>query len=165
MKVVDIANEIYVDAGSPTSTSVAAIAFWVRGKVGDINNLLLTSFIINDEYEIVDGDGTEIPIEAVAIIKKMYKIYDYEIQIRTQMNAVLTDSILEVSDQGSSVKKINRNDVSKTFANLKGIEEAALNNLIHSYRNREAGPSQVAGDDTTPGYYPTATYPNFGRIY
>ncbi len=153
MKVVDIANEIFIEAGSPTATSVPAIAFWVRGKVGDINVLLFEDFEISDTYEIVDGGGTEIPIEAVSIIKKLYKIYDYDIQIRINMNALSTDSIIEVTDQGSSVRKVNKNEVSKTFANLKGLEEEALNRLVTSYRMRGASPVQVVGDDTIPGHY------------
>lgn len=165
MKVVDIANEIYIDSGSPTATSIPAIAFWIRGKVGEINNLLIEEFVISDAYEITRADGTEISIEAVSIIKKLYKIYDYEVQIRTHMNALLTDSVLEVSDQGSSVKRVNRNEVSKTFASLKNSETTALNKLVQDYRNRAAQPGQIVGDDTVPSYYPLSTYPRYGRVY
>lgn len=154
MKVVDIANEIYIDSGSPSSTSVPAIAFWVRGKIGDINILLFEDFHIdttNGTYEILDGNGDEIPIEAVAIIKKFYKIYDYEVSVRSNMNALASDSIIEVTDQGSSVRKVNRNEVSKTFVQLKSLEEDSLNRLISSYRMRGATPTQVVGDDTEIG--------------
>jgi hypothetical protein len=151
MKVVDIANEIYIDSGSPSSTSVPAIAFWIRGKVGEINNLLFEDFTINDALEIVDGDG-EISFEAVSIIKKLYKIYDYEISVRSNMNALASDSIIEVTDQGSSIRKVNRNEVSKTFVNLKNIEEESLQRLITSYRLRGASPQQVTGDDEVRGY-------------
>lgn len=161
MTVTEIATEIYVEIGSPTSTSVSAISTWLRAKVGDINNLLFESFELNASNEIVDGGGTAINIEAAAILKKLYKVYDYEVSIRTHMNAISTDSILEVSEQGSSVKKINRSEVSKTLAGLKKEEEISLKNLINSYRQRLAVPSQVAGDDTTNGLY----NPGVGTIY
>lgn len=154
MKVVDIATEIYIDSGSPTSTSIPAIAFWIRGKVGDINVLLFEDFhvdVIDGTYEIIDGNSTEIPIEAVAVIKKLYKIYDYEVSVRSNMNALATDSIIEVQDQGSSVRKVNRNEVSKTFVSLKNLEEESLQRLITSYRMRGASPTQVVGDDTEVG--------------
>lgn len=155
MKVVDIANEIFIEAGSPTDTSIPAIAFWIRGKVGAINNLLYESFVIDDTtLEIFKDDGSEISPEAVAIIKQMYRLYDYELQIRSNMNALSTDSILRVEDQGSSVTKVNRNEVSKTLAAIRKDEQAAFNILINAYRNRVSTPSQVAGDDTTPGFYP-----------
>jgi len=150
MKVVDIANEIYIDSGSPSSTSVPAIAFWIRGKVGEINNLLFEDFSINDALEIVDGGG-EISMQAVSIIKKLYKIYDYEVSIRSNMNALASDSILKVTDQGSSVEKVNRNEVSKTFVSLRNTEEESLQRLITAYRMRGAGPTQVVGDDTEIG--------------
>lgn len=150
MKVVDIANEIYIDSGSPTSTSVPAIAFWIRGKVGEINNLLFENFTINGNYEIVDGDA-EISIEAVSIIKKLYKIYDYEVSVRSNMNALASDSIIEVNDQGSSVRKVNRNEVSKTFVTLKNLEEESLQRLVTAYRMRGASPTQIVGDDTIIG--------------
>jgi hypothetical protein len=151
MRVVDIANEIYIDSGSPTSTSIPAIAYWIRGKVGEINNLLFEDFSINAAMEIVDGDG-EISIEAVSIIKKLYKIYDYEVSVRTNMNALAADSIIEVVDQGSSVRKVNRNEVSKTFVSLRNAEEESLNRLVTAYRSRTTAPTQVVGDDTEIGY-------------
>jgi hypothetical protein len=159
MKVVDISNEIYIDSGSPTSTSIAAIAFWIRGKVGHINNLLQENFVINDAYEIVDGGGNEISL----VIKKLYKIYDYEIQIRTHMNAITTDTVLEVEDDGSRIKKVNRNEVSKTFASLKGQEEAALKNLVSSYRQRLSTPVQITGDDIEQGRYGEIRIPDLRR--
>jgi len=152
MTVSDIANEIYVELGSPTSTSVNAISTWLRAKVGDLNNLIFENFVLTDN-EIVDSAGTQINKEAAAILKKLYKVYDYEVSIRTHMNAISTDTILEVNDQGSSVKKINRSEVSKTLAALKKEEEISLKYLIQSYCQRLSSPSQIAGDDTAQGNY------------
>lgn len=161
MKVVDIANEIYIDAGSPTNTSIPAIAYWIRGKIGTINNLLFEDFIINDGFEIVDGGGDEIPIEAVAIIKQMYRLYDYEVQIRNNMNALATDSLLEVTDNfgGAGFRRINKNEVSKTLITIRKDEINAFNNLVTAYRMRGTSPVQVAGDDTQPAWLnPFVTY-------
>lgn len=153
MKVVDIANEIFIELGSPSTTTIPTIAFWIRTKLGDINNLLFEDFILNSDYEIVDGDGVEITPEAVAIIKKLYRLYDYDVQIRTNMNSLATDSIIEVTDQGSSVRKVNRNEVSKTYATLKNAEQQALNDMVTAYRLRGSSPKQVVGDDTVIGNY------------
>lgn len=153
MQVVDIANEIFIDSGSPTSTSVPAIAFWVRGKIGELNNLTFESFVINSSYEVVDENGAEISIEAVSILKKLYKIYDYDVQIRSNMDSLSTDSIIEVTDQGSSVKKVNRNEVSKTLSTLKNGEQEALNNLLTSYKMKGSTPRQISGDDTVEGSF------------
>lgn len=154
MKVVDIAQEIFIDAGSPTSTSIPAIAFWIRGKVGSINNLLYESFSISkDTYEILGDNGEEISPEAVAVIKQMYRVYDYEVQIRSNLNSLATDSILQVEDNGSSVTRVNRNEVSKTLASIRKNEIDALENMVTAYRCRSSEPSQIAGDDTTEGVF------------
>jgi hypothetical protein len=160
MKVVDIANEIFIDAGSPTTTSIPAIAFWVRGQVGRINNLLYEDFTINETtLELTHADGTEISYEAVAVIKQLYRLYDYEVQIRTQMNALAACNILSIDDQGTSITRINRNSVSQTLSQIRRDEISMLNDLITAYRNNNpaAMPSQVAGDDTYAG--PMWDYP------
>lgn len=151
MKVVDIANEIYVEEGSPTSTSIPAIAFWIRGRVGEINNLLFENYIINTSYEIVTDGGDEITPEAVSIIKKLFKVYYYDVQIRGHMNSISLDTVLEVTDNGSTVRKINRNEVSKTLTILKKDEVLQLQQLITAYRSKGSTPSQIAGDDTVTG--------------
>ncbi len=156
MKVVDLANEIWIEMGEPSSTSVPAIAFWIRGQVGQINSLLFEDFEIQegDEYNIVDGGGTEISINAASIIKKLYLIYDYDLQIRSQMNALASDTLLSFKEaDGSSFTRTNRNEISKTLASLKKDEMAALKALISAYRANKASALQVAGDDTVPGIY------------
>ena len=47
MKIVDIADEIHRELGSPSTLSIPAIAFWVRTNVGSMNNHLNTSYEID----------------------------------------------------------------------------------------------------------------------
>jgi len=84
MKVVDIAQEIYLDLNSPSDLSIAAISFWVRANVGALNSFLFSNFAVNGTtYEIVDADNNnaEIDINAVAILKKMYMIRGFSRQL------------------------------------------------------------------------------------
>ena len=87
MKVVDIANEIYLELGSPTTTSLAAVSFWIRSNIGRLNNLINENFsILQPTYEIINtfSDNTveEININAAAILKKMYFLHHYDTLIR-----------------------------------------------------------------------------------
>jgi hypothetical protein len=157
MRVVDIAQEIWQEIGNDTSTSLAAISYWIRGKVGAINNLLFEDFSINSDYEIVDGDGSEISIDVASIIKQMYKVYDAEVQIRSNMTALSSNSVLEVEDNGSRVKLSNKNEVSKTFVSIKNAEQENLKNLITAYRIKRASPTAVFGDDYINGIYGETT--------
>jgi hypothetical protein len=152
MKVVDIADEVFRELGSPTDLAITAIAFWVRTNIGELNNLLYSNFALNSTtLEIKDECDEEVSPEAVAVLKKMYYIHNYDLEIKKNLISISTDSIIEVSDQGSSVRKINRNEVSKTLSGLRKQEIDTLNRLVAAYRMRKSEPRQVAGDDTIAG--------------
>lgn len=154
MKVVDVADEIYRELGLPTDLSMSAIAFWVRTNIGELNNLLFTTYAINStSLELIDGCDEEVTAEAVAILKKLYSIHYYDLQIKKNIVALSTDTILEVQDQGSKVKKINKNEVNKNLGILRKQEIEVMKNLVTAYRLRGAEPRQVAGDDTIAGEY------------
>jgi hypothetical protein len=142
MKVVDIANEIYLENASPSDTSIAAIAYWIRSNVGKLNTLIY-----------VDCDGAEINELAAAIIKMMYKVYRTDLDIRANLFSMQNDSVIAANDDGFSIKKINRSEVLKTLTSFKKDTVKEMYDLVHGYRSYNGAPSQVAGDDTTEGHY------------
>ena len=91
--------------------------------------------------------------EEAAILKKMYIVHYYDQQIRTTVGAASSDPVVEVASDGSRVRKINKNELSKTYLSLKKEEYHELMDLINSYKSRKASPVQVAGDDTVVGQY------------
>ena len=174
MKIVDIANEIYIDAGSPTDTSIPAIAFWIRGKMGALNVMLYEDLIIDETtQELIDtssdnGDG-QLSYAMIAIIKQLYRVYDYEVQIRNTMNALAKDAILSIEDQGTTITKINRNSVSQTLRQVRKDEMDLLQKMVSFYviGQHSAIPRQVAGDDTMGGTFndQVSLYPSYIRRY
>ena len=159
MKVVDVADEIYRELGSPSDTSVASISFWVRSNIGALNNHINTQFTINDStLEVSYTDDNDIKInlgiEESSILKKMYSIYDYDNKLRTVTGAASWDSVLEIDDAGTKIKKVNKSEIGKTLAGAKKEEVVQLNILINSYKLRESNPRQVVGDDTVEGKFP-----------
>ena len=155
MKVVDIADQIYRELDSPTDLSIPAISFWLRSNVGSLNNYLNTKFHINSNLEIENSEDAtqEIGLEEVAIIKKMYFIHDYEKKLRSVLGAASLDAVIQISDLGTSIRKVNKNEVGKTFSQVKKQEQEELNRMISAYKISAACPRQVAGDDTEQGYY------------
>ena len=162
MKVVDIADDIYRELGSPSTLSIPAIAFYVRGSVGNLNNHINTVYKLNStsleiEETVTDNSNTttttEIGIEEASILKKMYMVHFYDAKIRTNLTALDADTIVEVTDQGSSVRKVNKNEVSKTLLSIRNQEYEGLRKLISQYKISKSSPNQVAGDDTTEGFY------------
>ena len=155
MKVVDIAHEIFTELGSPSDISIPAVAFWMRSNMGSLNNLIKTDFAENSEHELehtIDEVKTEIEREEVSVLKKMYLIHYYDIQIRNAIGAGAWDSVVEISDSGSRIRKINRSEVGKTLSQIKKEEQLQLDKFVHGYISRIAKPIQVAGDDTVPGH-------------
>ena len=171
MKVVDIADEAYRELGSPTDLSIPAIAFWLRTNLGSLNNHINTSFAVNTttyevEQETTDAEGTSVTLEIAeeekSILKKLYMLHYYDSKIRSNIVSISTDSVISVTDDGSSVTKINKNEVSRVLAGIKRQEFEELKNLINQYNLNKSAPLQVAGDDTVEGFY--AVSRKFNRI-
>jgi hypothetical protein len=153
MRVVDIANEIYLENSSPSDTSIPAIAFWVRSNVGKLNSLIYETFEVYPTTLEIMKDEEEINEIAAAIIKGMYKVYRLDLDIRDTMTGMKANAVIEARDQDFSVKRINKSEVLKSLIGLKKDTLKEMMDLIHTYRSYHAAPSQVAGDDTEKGYY------------
>ena len=168
MKVVDIAQEIYFDLNSPSDLSVAALSYWLRSNVGRLNSLVFANFSINDSYEIVDGDNSneEIDINGAAILKKMYMINRYAVIIRSKLTDLGSDDVIEVKDQDTSVRRVDKNQTIKSVTAEKKQEEDELRYLINAYRAKKSAPKQVVGDDIVAGKFPEYNPSfNYSRTY
>jgi|TARA_R110000824_G_scaffold20545_5_gene77326 hypothetical protein len=156
MKVIDIAAELFEDLASPSDTSIVAITFWLRGHVGALSNYIYKNYAVNETtLEILDEDDVEIGIMEVSILKKMYEVYRWDVMIRAKLVSLDSDDLLEVTDEGSSVRKVSKNEVIKSLKDLKSKDSAEFNGLLNSYRINAGAPVQVAGDDTVQGTYPS----------
>ena len=83
----------------------------------------------------------------------MFLIHYYDREIRTNIGTAKTDTIIQVTDQGSTVKKINKNEVIKSLTSIKKQEYMEMKDLIRDYRGNQIKPRQVVGDDTFKGVY------------
>ena len=159
MKVVDIADEIHRDLGSPVNLSIPAVAFWVRTHIGELNNHIHTAYEVNDDTLEIEqskpGVTTKesVGLDESAVLKKMYMVHHYDTKIRYNIGAAEVDTVIEVSDGGSRVKKINKNEVIKSLTNLKRQEYVELQKLINGFKISKSAPRQVTGDDTIKGSY------------
>ena len=139
MKVVDIADEIFRELGEPSTLSIPAIAFWVRTNIGALNNLINSTYSLNTstlelEQTVSDDTGADVTLEIGdnerAIMKKMYMVHYYDQQIRNNITTLGTDTVISVSDDGSSVTKVNRNEINKVYHQIKRQEHQELKELI-----------------------------------
>ena len=163
MKVVDIADELFKEISEDSNYSIASISYWVRSNIGRLNSHINTFFEIKPStLEIVQSTDvkndnvlveSEIGIDEAAILKKMFLIYFYDRTIRTNIANASSDTIVQVTDQGSSVRKINKNEVIKSLSGLKKQEYTEMKELIRDYKSNQVRPRQVLGDDTVKGIH------------
>lgn len=155
MKIVDMAQEIHFELGQPSDLSVPAISYWLRNNIGILNNRINKDIIIDDNsLELVPNLGEA----EKSIYKKIYECYFYDLKIKQTLNAINADSLLEVTDGGGTVRRINRNETSKIYLEAKKQAFSELDMMIHDYNINDVGPLQVAGDDTVAGSYITDKY-------
>tara|TARA_R100000005_G_C4997623_1_gene204315 strand:+ start:229 stop:747 length:519 start_codon:yes stop_codon:yes gene_type:complete len=157
MKIVDIADQVFQELGEPSTLSIPAISYWLRANVGRLNSAINTSYSVSETtYEIhqkINDKETTISIDAAAILKKMYIVYYYDVQIRANVTGVETDAVVEVSSDGMRVRKTSKTEIIRHLTTLKRLEDEELNRMINFYKTNQAAPRQVAGDDTQAGYF------------
>ena len=150
-----MAQEIYFELGHPSDLSVPAISYWLRNNIGILNNKLNKDIVINDTTLELDPNLGE---AEKAIYKKIYECYFYDLKIKQTLNSINSDSLLEVTDGGGTVRRINRNETSKIYLEAKKTALNELTMMISDYNINDVGPLQVAGDDTVAGSYITDKY-------
>jgi hypothetical protein len=150
-KIVDVADEVYRELGEPSDISIASVAYWLRTNIGKLNVLLGKPYLISDtNLEIYSSDETKDPfgINEKTIFKKIYTVYYYERLFRNALGAASTDSTIEIDQNGFRAKRVNKNELAKTYSDLKKQSDEALKMLLDKYELNAVTPLQVAGDDT-----------------
>jgi len=150
-KIVDVADEIYRELGEPSDLSIASIAFWLRTNIGDLNILINKKYYITEdtlEIGILEDSGDEFKDIEKSIFKMIYSMHYYERLFRNALGAASTDSTIEIDQNGFRAKRVNKNELAKTYSDLRKQIADELQVLTKNYNLNEARPLQVAGDDT-----------------
>ena len=127
--VTSIAQEIYEEMGEPDDFSIAAIAAWVRRNIGGLNNSLNVSFSIDDTTLEIAPNLTD---TEKYIFKKMYYIYFFDIKIKSTGSLAINDYV-SIKDDIGVVQKLNKNEVLKSFYNIRQQEYKELKDSIYKY--------------------------------
>ncbi len=147
MTIYIIADETYRELGSPATISIPSIGFWLRNHIGDLNMLTKSSYeISSDSVSIIPELGED----EKCILKHLFNIYYYKNLAAQFLGAASQDVVSEVSSDGATVRMVSKNELSKTYIQLKRDEELALKELIKGYNSKGVSPLQVTGDDVIP---------------
>lgn len=171
VKIIDIADELYREMGEPNDLSLSSIAFWLRTNLGDLNITINKDFILTEtDLEIESPSGEIFGLTEKSIFKMLFSIHYYERLLRNALGAASTDSVIEINQNGFSARKINKNELAKTYVQLRKQIYEELMELTKNYNLNEGKPLQVAGDDTVEGFdrpysYGTTYIRNFDNPY
>lgn len=156
----EIALEIYSgDLYLPTDVTTGNISYWLRTNIGSLNSLTNNSFAAISSgagsITYADSNGSTVAMseDEKVIFKKMYLVHYYDKQLRSNLGAAGTETVLEVSDAGTKVRRVNKTEVSKAWLQVRKDESTTLKDLVSAYKIAKAVPLQVTGDDVTEGVY------------
>lgn len=133
-----LASGIWDDINQPTAISVQYISGWLvsDANLGKLNNA------INGCYSGVSGCiSPVISGDEQAIYKDIYLISYYARQAMSFLGAAGVDSWLEIRDDSSSVKRQNKNELSKSFIALQKQTQEDLRDKIFAYERNRALPA------------------------
>jgi homoserine dehydrogenase len=158
--VNDIANEIFIELNSPQDVTSSAIAYWLKTHIGDLNILINKNYTVNQNTSEISSSNPNEKFGFLekSIFKMVYMIHYYERLFRNALGAASVDSVVSVTDDGSTVVKINKNEIAKNYAQLRKQINEELLTLTKNYNLNETKPIQVAGDDIIQGSYSSRGY-------
>jgi hypothetical protein len=151
-----VAN-VYYDLGEPSDYTPARLTAWFidDSNLGKLNNLIGTSFsgvAYRNNNGMITGYGVspEPNNDQLAIYKMIFDCDYLKIQSRNlaKSSATIGNDWTDLREGDSSIKKINKNEISKNFRGLAQDCKAELDKAAKMYLKYNAIPDQVAGDDT-----------------
>ena len=136
----DLANSIWVDLGSPTDLSPAAIQSKLTSAafLGKLNTLIDTCYILDDSGNIVPDLG----LEEQAIYQLMYEVDYYTGKINNTLNGYGT-AFISLQDGDSRIVKSDIVNVARLYRDQQAQLYRELGMLVGSYRSDGAQPSSV----------------------
>ena len=143
----DLANSIYVNEFDSTGVTVEAISGWLENNIGQLNNVLYTSFSGEN------GNVSGLNLEEQNIYKQMYLYHYYTKQTRNTIRGIANDTngnIISVRDGDNAITFVNKNEVSKVYRSLAQDAYDGLQSSITSYNIYNASPKQVGGIESLP---------------
>lgn len=137
----DLATSIYQTEfySNNEDNSLTIISGWLENNLGELNNLLYTSF---------SGSDPDLGNEEKAIFSELYMYHYYRRQARAALRGVVTESsnILSLQEGDSQITFTNKNEVAKSFRGLANDSMEKVKSLAQKYNSYEAAPQSVRVD-------------------
>lgn len=130
---------------------VSFVSGWLETSIGELNGLTHEDFYIDSTGGI--GTSGLYPVEK-EIFSKLYEISYYERAAREALRGViwggsgsLSDSVTMVKEGDTTIQKVSKHQVSRSFSEFAKQAKDSLQDLISQYNIQKSSPIQVAGLD------------------
>lgn len=139
MKLVDLADITYREIDTPDTLSIPNITFWLASNLPTLNILLGTSYTLdtNEESSPELGDSESV------ILKYLYLIHFYGWLVKSSLGAAGI-GFSELSDGDTTIRWVSKNEIAKSYDQLKKALENRLNQLVFAYKQDTVVPVGLA---------------------
>lgn len=128
---------------------ITYVSGWLQTHIGDLNTITHEEFYIDD----TGGIGPSgLLLEEKAIFMSLYEIDYYQRSARQSLRGVIwdsssADSITMVKEGDSTIQKVSKTSISKSFVELARDAQDRLDNLVFQYNSTKSSPISLAGED------------------
>lgn len=140
MHLIDLANSIFFnDLLETNDTSIVKILYWLQNHVGELNDLIATSYTNNGNDLSPELGNNEAAIFALIYLQRYYQR-----QMKNNLGASAYD-VLEVREADSVVRLQNRNEIAKNYRLLANDIRDSLNKTAEYYKKFHCVPASING--------------------
>lgn len=148
LSITDLANLIWYDELDETDqTTIPEVAFWLRNSgIGKLNNLIFTSFDI-DSSTLEITPASSFGLEEAIILVQLYLVKYYSLQVTKFLGAVGVNDVIEYNENGMVIRKLNKNEMAKTWIQLRDKTKEDLKDLITGYKISKSTAKSIEGQE------------------
>lgn len=147
IQITDLADLIWRDELNETDqTTVPEIAYWLRNNgLGRLNDLIHTSFTVDSDTQEIAQNS--FGVEEAIILAQLYLIKYFQKQSSDFLGAVGVRDTIEYSENGMTIRKLNRTEQSKVWLELAKQARNDLKDLITGYKISKSTPRSIEGEE------------------
>lgn len=141
--VISIASELINDLDNDSSLSASYISSWLRSNIGKLNNLISTSFELDNSMEFtpcMDDNQKD-------IYKDVFFCHYWSLQAKANLGAAAY-SLIEVAEGDSKVRVASKTDNAKVFAGLVKDCQSNLKDMARFYKLNKCLPKSISSATT-----------------
>ncbi len=137
--IISVADQVYRELQTPDDISIPNIVFFLQSNLPQLNVLIGTQYTLDVNEQVTpllgESEGT--------ILKYLYLVYYYNRLIKSNLGAGAYD-FSEISEGDSHIRKVSRNEIAKTYIQLKNALEQRLDRLIFRYKQDQTVPQSLS---------------------